>query len=133
MKETIEGFALSPGQEHLWKLLQDSQSWNYRVQLSVLMEGEIDLQRSKEAVRSVVQRNEILRTTFQRLNSMSLPVQVIGESDAYSYKYYDLCGLKPADQEVEIDAVYQQIMRMPFDAERDDPLHMSMLILSPQS
>ncbi|HEX8852561.1 MAG TPA: hypothetical protein VF754_03690, partial [Pyrinomonadaceae bacterium] len=66
-KMTVEGFRLSPQQEHLWLLQQAEGSMPTRAVCSVRVEGALDLPTLERAARMAVERNEILRTSFQRL------------------------------------------------------------------
>ena len=72
----IEGYRLSPQQLHLWLLQQHSTA--YRSQCTVRLEGELNLDRLREALHRVVQRHDILRTSFLRPPGIRFPVQVIG-------------------------------------------------------
>ena len=80
MQEAIEGFRVSSQQQHLWRLWQDGA--DHRVEGAVLLEGEVCEPALREALRELVERHEILRTTFQTLPGIELPLQVIGDSAA---------------------------------------------------
>ncbi len=78
----LQGFRVSPQQRHLW-LLQQSESAAYHARCSVLIEGALgvldalDVDALKTAVRTVVQRHEILRTVFARTPGVKVPLQVV--------------------------------------------------------
>ena len=74
--EVAQGFRLSPQQKHLWRLRQAS-GGPYRSALALLVEGDVNGAALKQALRTVVERNEILRTTFEPVQGMSTAVQVI--------------------------------------------------------
>ena len=77
----IEGYRLSPQQLHLWLLQQHSST--YRSQCAVRLEGELNVEALREALQRVVQRHDILRTSFMRAPGIKFPVQVIGaETDS---------------------------------------------------
>ena len=78
MPTQIEGYRLSPLQKHLWLLQQDGSP--YLSQCVVRLKGKLNQDKLKHAVESVVERHEILRTTFQRVPGMKLPMQSIAES-----------------------------------------------------
>ncbi|HEU4712838.1 MAG TPA: amino acid adenylation domain-containing protein [Pyrinomonadaceae bacterium] len=78
-KVLVEGFRLAPQQERVWLLHQKDKSRAYRAQSAIRINGEIDARRLRRAVEDVVQRHEILRTGFQCLPGMTVPLQVIGE------------------------------------------------------
>lgn len=91
--ESIEGFRLSPQQEHLWLLQQIDQSWAYRSDCAILIEGNIDLNNLELALQDVVNRYEILRTNFICLPGMTIPVQVITDSKVILEKKFDITNL----------------------------------------
>src|SRR5215471_551216 len=76
MRTEVEGFRLSPQQKLLCQAPHDGQG--YITQCALLLEGGLKIKPLKEALRRVIARHEILRTTFRRLSGMKPPVQVIG-------------------------------------------------------
>ncbi|HSF39386.1 MAG TPA: amino acid adenylation domain-containing protein [Thermoanaerobaculia bacterium] len=74
----IEGFRLSPQQRRTWLLLGDG-----RVSAEVRLRGALDPERLREAVRQTVERAEILRTVFQALPGMDLPLQRIAAEASF--------------------------------------------------
>src|ERR1044072_2608445 len=93
-KETVQSYRLSPQQERLW-LLQQKQPAAYRAQCSWLLEGPLDQARLRAALDALVARHEILRTSFQNLPDVLLPVQVISDATADSSLVYELVQLEP--------------------------------------
>ena len=77
MQEATASFRSSPQQEQLW--LREPDGPSGRNQLVVSLEGPVDLDRLHEAVDGVVDRHEILRTTFQRQSGMRVPLQAVHE------------------------------------------------------
>ena len=77
--EVIEGFQLSPQQKHLWLLCGRHGAAIYCSQCVVRIEGRLDKQILRQAIENVVQRHEILRTSFRTLPNMDMPVQVQSE------------------------------------------------------
>ena len=75
-KEIIEGYRLSPQQKHLWLLRQSDRS----AMCAVRIDGELNVEGLRQAIRLVVDRVEILRTTFKFLPGMTIPVQVISDN-----------------------------------------------------
>lgn len=75
MTELLEGYQLSPQQERLWLLQQDCSA--FRAQCVVMLEGRLDATALDDALQTVVERHEILRTVFCGLPEMKKPVQVI--------------------------------------------------------
>ena len=87
----IEGFRLSPQQRRLWFLQQDQSA--YRAQCEIAIDGPVEVERLTRVVQEIVDRHEILRTTFQRQPGVRTPVQVIGDERAF-YLSADRHGLK---------------------------------------
>lgn len=80
----LQGFRVSPQQRHLW-LLQQSEGAAYHARCSVLIEGELDVDALKAAVRTVVHRHEILRTVFARTPGVKVPLQVVVEESDFQW------------------------------------------------
>src|ERR1051325_6146646 len=76
----LEGYRLSPQQRHLWMLLQLGWSVAFQTKCAVSIKGALDSGRLKTALENVVTRHEILRTTFQSLPGMIIPMQVIRDT-----------------------------------------------------
>ena len=77
-EEVLEGFELSRQQKHLWLTQRDSDA--FVSQCEVRIERELDREAFQTALREMVARHEILRTSFRALSGMSVPVQVISET-----------------------------------------------------
>ena len=73
-KEIIEGYRLSPQQKHLWLLGESERS----ATCAVRIDGELNPDLLEQAIRQVVERFEILRTTFKLL-----PGSGIGQFHVY--------------------------------------------------
>jgi amino acid adenylation domain-containing protein len=129
MQNTIQGYRLSPQQQRLWVLQQHSERSPYRVQVQVLIEGNIDLEVLRKALFAVISRHEILNTTFQHLPGMSLPVQVINKPQAPLIQIYDLSHLNSSAQETELNALFQQALELPFDLQQSPPIHLFLIKL----
>jgi amino acid adenylation domain-containing protein/non-ribosomal peptide synthase protein (TIGR01720 family) len=123
-------YRLSPQQKHLWLLQQSNGCDSYRTQGAILIEGEIDAEVFRTAIENVVERLEILRTTFQQLPSIKLPLQVVGEGFAPSIDTFDLSGTDAQRQEAEAGLILRQLSEKPFDLTNGALLHLAMLTLS---
>ncbi|MEH2238964.1 non-ribosomal peptide synthetase [Nostoc sp.] len=130
--ESMEGFRLSPQQEHLWLLQQIDQSWAYRSDCAILIAGNVDINNLELALQDVVNRHEILRTSFTCLSGMTIPVQVITDSKVILDNNDDLSNLNPQEQEAKIEARFQKNHQQVFDFEQGLILHTSLLTLSPE-
>jgi amino acid adenylation domain-containing protein len=129
--EVVEGFTLSPQQRHLWSLLEDGPGTDYRAQCAILIGGSLQRARLEAALRLVVQRHEILRTTFHNLPGMRFPVQVVSGSAAPVCNEYDLSGLSLLEREAQNRRLSGELRRRPFDLRNGPPMHLSLLKLAP--
>ena len=87
MLSQIEGYRLSPQQQHLWLLQQGGAA--YLSQCAVRLAGKLNRELLREALYRVVNRHEILRTTFQRPPGIKLPVQAIGEGSQVLWRFVE--------------------------------------------
>src|SRR5690242_5352040 len=97
-EKVINGFRISPQQKRLWTLQQLEQGQPYRVQCAVLIEGSLDKNILNLTLQNVVNKYEILRTTFQCLPGMTIPLQVIADSSTLAIYDHDLTGFCSADR-----------------------------------
>ncbi|NJM20524.1 MAG: amino acid adenylation domain-containing protein [Richelia sp. SM1_7_0] len=134
-KEQLEGFGLSPQQKHLWLLQQSESQLPYRVQRAVIITGNLNIEVLKTALQNVVNQYEILRTNFNCLPGMTVPLQVIADtSDIYINKYineFNFIGLPPEEQENEIESLFTKLKQTPLQLEKDLPLQIYIITLSP--
>jgi hypothetical protein len=63
MQKHVEGFRLSPQQARLW-LLKGQNPADHLSQMAILVEGSLDVESLKSALREIVARHGILRTGF---------------------------------------------------------------------
>jgi amino acid adenylation domain-containing protein len=130
LHEVIEGFQLSPQQRRLWRLNATDNCGPYLALCGVVAEGELDRAALKAAIEEAAKCHEILRTGFCRLDSLDLPLQVIGDRARLSISDIDLTGLSPRQQEEGIEACFVEHKRAPFDLARDPLLRASLLALT---
>lgn len=104
-QETIQGYRLSPQQKHLWLLQQDGRVPD-RISCVVKVEGELDTGLLKQALDHAVAQHEILRTTFQLLSGMTIPVQVIAEEQVISLETHNLTALAAGAQSTQLDQIF---------------------------
>ncbi|OUL18944.1 hypothetical protein BV372_33785 [Nostoc sp. T09] len=130
LTEVIEGFRLSPQQEHLWSLQKASDNLTYRAQCAVTIEGNLQINALTTALQHIVNRHEILRTNFRYLPGMSIPVQVIDSQEIVLGESYNLTFYNPEEQEIKIAEIFQEISQIPFDFEHGQLLHTSLITLS---
>ncbi|MEP0858569.1 amino acid adenylation domain-containing protein [Trichocoleus sp. DQ-U1] len=106
----INGFRISPPQKHLWILQQDSGT--YCAQCAILIEGNLKTTALKEAVQEIINRHEILRTSFHREPGIKIPIQVISDRiNITSWHSSNLTNCNPQEQEAKIEAILQEERR----------------------
>lgn len=127
----IEGFRLSPQQERVWLLHQEQGGPAYRAQCAARIEGELNVGTLRKALDRVVKRNEILRTTFQKLPEMTIPVQVVTDAVGASMTIADLERLSPEQQQAGVEALFQEGNRIAFDYRHGPLFNALLLALSP--
>ncbi len=128
MINEIEGFRLSPQQKHLWQL-QQLDNFAYFCQGTVNIAGKCDSGILKTAIATVIQRHEILRTTFPCLPGMTLPVQVMTTGEFQWHDPLDLSHCLPEDRDSKLAAYSQEIAQQPFNWERGPLFHAAWVSL----
>jgi len=128
MVTQIEGYRLSPLQKHLWLLQQDGSP--YLSQCGIRLDGKLDEENLKEAVQNVIERHQILRTTFHRVSGIKLPMQAIVERGSPSWAYVDVHDRSRKDQEAEIERCLENARQPPVEYERAPLLRATLVILS---
>jgi amino acid adenylation domain-containing protein len=103
------GYRLSPQQTHLWL---SPEGLTLRAQCGLVLEGTLDGPALREALRQVVARHEILRTTYHRRPGMKVPLQVIGDEALVDWRKME------GEAEKGIAQLLREEARRPFDFER---------------
>lgn len=116
MQVSIEGFQISPQQKRLWLLQQENNHQPYRIQCTVLVEGNIEYTILEKAIHNVWAKYEILRTSFPTLAEMAVPLQVIGEASIKNY--YDWHDLDTESQQINIDNLFSEVNKLYFELEK---------------
>jgi amino acid adenylation domain-containing protein len=129
-QQVIEGLRLSPVQRRLWTLQQETDALPYRTQCAVRITGGLDVASLMTAIEQVVQRQEILRTTFRCLPGMTMPLQVINDSSPPLVNFYDLERRVEVQQEAQIANLLNELLHAPFDLEHGPLLLASLIKMS---
>src|SRR4028118_1851163 len=96
---TLHVFRLSPQQRRAWQMQQDSA---VRVSQSLVrLDGDLDAAALAASLDEVVRRHEILRTAFQRVPGLKVPVQVVTEPAPVILDQVDLTD--HVEPEAEVD------------------------------
>ena len=128
-----EGFRLSPQQKHLWLLQQIDQNPAFRAQCVIAIEGDLEEETLKQALKQVVNRYDTLRTTFPIAAGMKIPFQVLADTQMLSWRSIDLTEFAPAIQTFRAKEIFETEGGLPYDLERGPLLHLILLKLSRHS
>jgi amino acid adenylation domain-containing protein len=123
----LEGFKLSPQQRRLWALQKNERRQPYRATGVVAIAGALDPDLLEAALREVVARHEILRTTFQFLPGMDVPLQVITDGPALVLRRLAATAGTEEEREARIAAEVERLWEIPFDLEQGPLLQASLL------
>src|SRR5829696_5409525 len=130
-QEVLSGFRLSPQQQHLWCLGAGGEEAPYRALCGVRVEGALDTRGLEKALSHLIERHEILRTSFPLLPGLERPLQVIAETAAPVLERHDLGNLTPEEQEVKIGELLLEMSLRPLPEEGQPALSVSLLALEP--
>ena len=132
--EPIAGFRLSPQQRRLWSLQQANQKMPRRAHVVVLIEGPLNTLALERAVREVVERHEILRTSFYRMDGLEWPVQIINDDGMPAVHSLTLDNVQPSDVEHEVEQACETLLQRASthetDGEGEPVLHVAIASLS---
>src|SRR5947207_9622173 len=120
---------LSFAQERLWFLHQwePESSW-YNISLALRLSGLLDISALESSLRALVQRHEVLRTTFEeRLGSA---VQVIKPQLSIQIPVIDLSGWQGLAGDDLVSKLVRLEAQRPFDLSRGPLLRISLLRLN---
>jgi amino acid adenylation domain-containing protein/FkbM family methyltransferase len=127
--QAITGFRLSPQQERVWALQQSAGNLPFHTQCASKIEGPLDKVRLEVALFNVIERYEILHTTFHKVEGMIFPLQVISDFRRNTIPVCDLVSVSSWEREFE--AIFDETGFRPFDFERDATIGSLLLRLSP--
>jgi amino acid adenylation domain-containing protein len=112
--EDVFVFPLSFAQQRLWFLQQmNLQSPAYNMPVASRLLGRLDVKGLEQALNEIVQRHEVLRTTFQMIDAQ--PMQVISPRGALALPLVDLTHLPPPAREAEAHHLALENLNQPFD------------------
>src|SRR5690242_3974567 len=109
-----QGFRLSPQQRQIWMSQQAAPSRPLRAVGAFIVAGKLDADRLQQALKTAVERHEILRTTFQRPAGIKIPFQIVSESTDIFWESIDLKNVAEHEQ--------QQTVADLFSAECNQPV-----------
>ncbi len=110
---TSHGFRLSPQQRQIWISQQAFPGPAFRVVAGFIVEGKLDSDRIRRGLTTLVERHEILRTTFVRPAGVKIPFQVISEEPNFFWQNLDLRNVSESQQRERIDAMFSAECKEP--------------------
>jgi len=104
--ETIQGYRLSPQQTRLWLAEQSGARRSYCLRSLIELEGKLDQAILRQALDHLISQHEILRSSFQLLPGMTIPLQVIADQPLLPLQSDDLSTLGTTQQREKIEQLF---------------------------
>ena len=124
-------FPASATQETFWYMYQlDQESTAYTIPLSFRVSGDLDSKLLRKAVALVIDRHEILRTTYREDDEGTL-TQVVLPSIEYSFEFDVLDDSNVEAREVTLTEIIDSECRKPICIDREPVLRMRLVRLAP--
>jgi amino acid adenylation domain-containing protein len=121
---------LSFSQQRLWLLHRlEPSSVAFNAMHMVRLVGQLDLDLLRRSHTEIMRRHDVLRTTFAVVDGE--PVQVVQSRTDLPSLLVDLCHLRAAEREVELQRLVGEEKRRPFDLARDLPWRNMLIRLAP--
>ncbi len=131
-QRTSNQFPLSFTQERLWFLDQlEGKSNKYNIPIALQIRGNLNIAVLEQALATIIQRHEILRTRFTTINGT--PVQIIDSDTNFTLSVLDLQEF-PQDQ--FSDQVQQKVkeeLETPFNLSKSHSLRVTLLQVAPEA
>ena len=124
----LQGSPLSTQQARLWAWQKKSPV--YQTLCAVQVQGIMQRDRLKMAVRRIVERHEILRTVFYTLSGMDIPMQVIGDNTLWTWAEISLEYLDGSHQWRKIDELFTALQKEVCDLQHGPLLHIWLFRLA---
>lgn len=123
-----QNLPLSFAQERLWFLEQlEPNNTTYNNPSAVRLTGFLNIRALEQSLNEIVQRHEVLRTTFTTVNGQ--PVQVITPTLTLKLPVVNLQELPETEREIEVLRLAVQEADQPFDLAKDILLRVKLLKL----
>jgi amino acid adenylation domain-containing protein/thioester reductase-like protein len=128
VNQIIEGFRLSPQQKKIYFLQKKDNL--YCAQATILIEGKLNLQILKITINKVVNRHEILRTSFQKLSGIKIPIQVVNDSYVPTWYTVNLDDCDELEKSIKIKLLLQEEKRLFSELTENHLWRLSLIHLS---
>ncbi|HZU03255.1 MAG TPA: amino acid adenylation domain-containing protein, partial [Ktedonobacteraceae bacterium] len=118
-------------QEGLWFLQQlEPESVTYNIYVALRVQQSLDVTILERSLYALVQRHEMLRTTFGKRDGKA--VQIIAASLTLPLSVHDLQDLPEAERDAEVRRLASASAQRPFDLARGPLLRASLFRLAPE-
>ncbi|HEX3153675.1 MAG TPA: amino acid adenylation domain-containing protein [Candidatus Angelobacter sp.] len=105
-ESSVRGYRLSPQQRHVWRLQEQEKSrWRYETRGEIRIQGEVDLKRLKVSLSRIIEKNEILRSTFVSVPGLAVPLQGVHATAEPFWSEYDLRGIGESEKQDALEQV----------------------------
>ncbi|MGA9380954.1 MAG: condensation domain-containing protein, partial [Phormidium sp.] len=127
-----QSLPLSFAQQRLWFIDKlEAKNSPYNVPIFWQLNGDLNISVLEEAIKEIVQRHEILRTSFSVVDGS--PIQVIHHTLKLSMQVLDWREFKTADQLKEAQHLAAEELQQPFDLSNPPLLRVKLLQLTDNS
>jgi arthrofactin-type cyclic lipopeptide synthetase C len=125
------GAPLSYAQQRLWFIHRlDSESAQYHIPYRLSLQGPVDMEALRRALRDLVARHAILRTIFRE--KAGEPLQFVLPSADVAMDLHDLQGLDETVRQHEAQRLLHAEALRTFDLGAEGPLHAQLIRLAPE-
>ena len=129
--QEVFALPLSFGQRRLWFLNQlEPGSPFYNILSAIRLSGNLNVEALEQSLRQIIQRHEILRTTFTEVEGE--PVQIIAPDLSFALSVIDLPRVPEAARETVARQIASEKTLEPFDLENGPLLRAHLLRLGQQ-
>ncbi|MEA5582039.1 amino acid adenylation domain-containing protein [Nodularia harveyana UHCC-0300] len=129
---TGEPLPMSWAQQRLWFLYQlEGASSTYNMPNALQITGELQVEALRKTLREIVQRHEILRTSFDLVDGN--PVQIINPDIDFNLTVIDLRELSTAAQPAAVEKLSTEEAQTPFDLNQAPLVRAKLLQLNTHS
>jgi amino acid adenylation domain-containing protein len=121
---------LSFTQQRLWFLDRLEPDNPFNISIAIKLQGELDITALQQTLDAIVDRHEVLRTTFAEVNET--PIQVVAESKSVQIDRLDLSQeLDNGDRQAKIERLLERAAAYKFDLAAEVMLRATLIQLSP--
>jgi len=123
---------LSFAQQRLWFIDQlEGESATYNISRALRLVGNLNLTALEQAIQTIVERHETLRTSFQVVHDT--PVQIITPQISLNLPVIDLQQFSATEQSTQVQQLAKQDAQTPFNLTKAPLLRVTLLHLDEQS